>query len=118
MSEQRRLEFNEVVADYLEKRRNLRRVFVLIDSRLPPQAIDLEFLQWLDQTKVAYALVFTKADKQSASRTQAGIAVFMRSLAARRPLVPAIVTSSAKERRGRTEILALIAEGLAEAGRA
>ena len=118
VSEQRRLEFNEVVADYLEKRRNLRRVFVLIDSRLPPQAIDLEFLQWLDQTKVAYALVFTKADKQSASRTRAGIAVFMRSLAAWRREVPAIVTSSAKERRGRTEILALITEGLAEAGRA
>ncbi len=118
VSEQRRLEFNAVVADYLEERRNLRRVFVLIDSRLPPQAIDLEFLQWLDQTKVSYALVFTKADKQSAARTQEGIAVFKRSLAAWKSEMPAIVTSSAKERQGRTEILALIAEGLAEAGRA
>ena len=118
VSEQRRLEFNEVVADYLEIRRNLRRVFVLIDSRLPPQVIDLEFLQWLDQTTVTYALVFTKADKQSAARTAAGIAVFLRSLAAWRREVPAVVTSSARERRGRTEILAIITEGLAEAGRA
>ena len=118
VAEHRRLDFNEVVAEYLEKRRNLRRVFVLIDSRLPPQAIDLEFLQWLDRTRVAYALVFTKADKQSASRTQAGIAAFTRSVEEWRKELPALVTSSAKDARGRTEILALIAEGLAEAGRA
>ena len=118
VAEHRRLDFNEIVAEYLEKRRNLRRVFVLIDSRLPPQAIDLEFLQWLDQTRVTYALVFTKTDKQSAARTQASIAAFTRSVTAWRKEMPAVVTSSAKESRGRTELLALIAEGLAEVGRA
>ena len=118
VAEHRRLEFNEVVAEYLEKRRNLRRVFVLIDSRLPPQAIDLEFLQWLEQTRVTYALVFTKADKQSAARTQAGIATFLRRVAEWRKDRPASVTSSAKENLGRTELLASIAAGLAESGRA
>ena len=67
---------------------------------------------------MAFALVFTKTDKQSAARTQASIAAFTRSVTAWRKEMPAVVTSSAKESRGRTELLALIAEGLAEVGRA
>src|SRR5688572_14106958 len=51
---QRRLEFHAAVADLLAGRRNLRCVFVLIDSRLPPQPIDLEFLRWLEGVSVPF----------------------------------------------------------------
>src|SRR5688572_12377441 len=60
VGKQRRLEFNEAVADFISTRRNLRCVFVLIDSRLTPQSIDLEFLRWLSAVEVSFALIFTK----------------------------------------------------------
>jgi GTP-binding protein len=55
---QRRFEFNAAVAEFLSGRRNLRGVFVLIDSRLEPQAIDFEFLRWLDGCSAPYTLIF------------------------------------------------------------
>jgi len=110
---QRRLEFNEAVADFLSGRRNLRCVFVLIDSRLEPQAIDLEFLQWLDGCKVPCALIFTKTDKQSATRTRANIDAFMAALGPQRAVLPDWFASSTKTGDGRSEVLAYIAQVLA-----
>ncbi len=104
----RRLEFNDAVADFLSGRRNLRTIFVLIDSRLPPQAIDLEFLRWLEGIKAPYALVFTKMDKQSASQGQANIAVFMKAVAGWRTEAPPYLTSSSTTKVGRREILEFI----------
>jgi GTP-binding protein len=109
VGKQRRLEFNEAVAGFLSERRNLRCVFVLIDSRLPPQPIDCEFLRWLEEEcEVPYALIFTKTDKQSAHRTEASIAAFTRTMAEWRAEPPDILASSAKTRAGRTEILEYI----------
>src|SRR5215210_4394130 len=54
--------FNHAVNDYLEHRKNLCLVFALIDSSLPPQKIDLEFVGWLTSKHVPYVLVFTKTD--------------------------------------------------------
>ncbi len=109
IGKQRRLEFAEAVADFLAGRRNLRGVFVLIDSRLPPQPIDLEFLRWLEGCTVPYALIFTKADKQSAAKTEAGIRTFKTALTAWRTEPPVIFVSSVKTRAGRSDILAHIA---------
>lgn len=111
---EQRADFNEAVADYLAQRANLRRVFVLLDSRLPPQAIDLDFLQWLEGCTVAYAVVFTKTDKQSASQTRATIDAFKRAATAWRTEPPPILTSSAKTGNGRAELLATISAALAE----
>jgi GTP-binding protein len=110
----RRLEFNDAVADFLAGRRNLRTIFVLIDSRLPPQAIDLEFLRWLEGIKAPYALVFTKTDKQSVSQGLANIAVFMKAVAAWRTEPPSYLTSSATTKAGRREILEFISGVLAQ----
>jgi GTP-binding protein len=114
---QRRLEFHQAIADFLSQRRNLRCVFVLIDSRLPPQPIDLEFLRWLDGCRVPYALVFTKTDKQSASQTQTNLATFRQALAGWRVEPVAIVLTSSKTGAGRTELLNQIAALLAQANR-
>jgi len=113
VSKHRRLEFNEAVADFLTGRRNLRRVFVLIDSRLPPQAIDVEFLRWLDAEAVPFALVFTKSDKQSTSRGQAAAAAFMKAMGSWRSEVPESFASSSTSRSGRTEIHGCIERVLA-----
>jgi GTP-binding protein len=114
---QRRLEFSTVVADFLSGRRNLRSVFVLIDSRLPPQPIDLEFLRWLEGCGQPIALVFTKTDKQSASRGRANIDLFRRAIAEWRSVPPDLIVSSAKTGAGRSDLLAYIAATLAKHNR-
>ncbi len=108
VSKQARFGFNEAVADYLEQRENLRCVFVLIDSRLPPQEIDVEFLRWLGSCRTPCTLVFTKADKQSATQTAANVKVFMAKLTAWREEPPPFIVSSSKTKSGRMEILKAI----------
>lgn len=112
VGKQQRYEFNEAVADFIEGRNNLRRVFVLIDSRLPPQAIDTEFLRWLDGTTRPFTLVFTKTDKQSPTQTRAQIETFMTSLSEWRSEAPPFIASSAKTKDGRSEILAAVQSAL------
>ena len=114
VGQQQRADFNEAVADFLSKRPNLRQVFVLIDSRLPPQAIDLDFVQWLETCEVPYALVFTKTDKQSASQTREKVEAFQRAIAAWRAESPPIFTTSSKSGSGRGDILAAIGSLLRE----
>jgi GTP-binding protein len=108
-----KIDFNESVGDYLEKRGNLRLVFVLIDSRLPPQRIDVSFVSWLAGCGVPFALVFTKADKQSAKKTRTSIELFLESLPPDIAGVPPVISSSSKDRTGRIEILKLIEQSLA-----
>ncbi|MEC7752570.1 ribosome biogenesis GTP-binding protein YihA/YsxC [Roseivirga sp. UBA1976] len=67
-----------MIEDYLVHRESLQIVFVLIDSRLDPQKIDLEFITWLGENGVPFALVFTKADKQSVNKGQQNMAKFKR----------------------------------------
>lgn len=107
-----KINFNESVGDYLEQRENLRQVFVLIDSRLTPQRIDLDFINWLGDCGVPFALVFTKADKQSAGKTQATVDAFLGSMPEHLSGVPPVIISSSKSRKGRIEILKLIEQGL------
>ena len=103
-----KFDFNERAGDYLENRPNLRRVFTLIDSRHPPQRIDLDFLTWLGGTGVPFSLVFTKTDKQSPAKTRASIALFMETLAPQVSALPAALTSSTKTGDGRKDILRAI----------
>lgn len=115
VGQHKREAFNQAVARYLEKRDNLACVFVLIDSRLPPQRIDLEFIQWLEGTDRPFALIFTKTDKQSATQTRTKIELFKEALAEWRTQPPPIIASSATTKNGRREILDFIAGRLAAA---
>ncbi|MCF7688705.1 MAG: ribosome biogenesis GTP-binding protein YihA/YsxC [Cephaloticoccus sp.] len=108
VSKTQRADFNEAVADFLEKRETLRHTFALIDSRLPPQVIDVEFINWLIGAEIPFAIVFTKTDKQSASKTQANIAHFRQKVLAGITPGPATFISSAETKAGRKEILAHI----------
>lgn len=112
VSKSERADFNEAAAEYIQGRENLRGVFVLIDSRLEPQAIDLAFIEWIVETGVPFAVIFTKADKQSASQTQASVARFQAVALADLDPAPEFFISSAKTKAGRTEILRYIDERL------
>ncbi|HEX7260797.1 MAG TPA: ribosome biogenesis GTP-binding protein YihA/YsxC [Luteolibacter sp.] len=107
-----KINFNESVGDYIEQRDNLRMVFVLIDSRLPPQRIDLDFIAWLAGCAVPFALVFTKSDKQSAGKTRANAEVFLQAIAPDLTMTPPVIFSSSKDRSGRVEILRSIQQAL------
>lgn len=107
-----KINFNESVGDYLEQRENLRQVFVLIDSRLEPQRIDVDFVAWLAGCGVPFTLVFTKADKQSAAKTQATIQAFLASIPSDHAKTWPVIVSSSKDRTGRVAILKSIEQGL------
>jgi GTP-binding protein len=110
--------FNQAVGDYLEKRKNLFHCFVLIDSRLPPQKIDLEFLQWLVDCATPFSLIFTKTDKVSSSELEKNVAAFRRAMAEWCEEAPPVLTSSAKTKAGYMEILDAIEAILARNNRA
>lgn len=100
--------FEDFVADYLANRSNLSLVLVLIDCRLPPQLIDLEFLSWLANFEVPFTLVFTKADKLKEGKRKANIKAFMEALSEWViGEVPALVTS-AQTGAGRQDVLHFI----------
>ncbi|MES2694819.1 MAG: ribosome biogenesis GTP-binding protein YihA/YsxC [Verrucomicrobiota bacterium] len=112
VGKEKRLKFTQAVSDFLSGRPNLRRVFVLIDSRLPPQAIDIDFFRWLEKAGVDFALIFTKADKQSATATQVSVDAFTKIIAEWRSDPITTFISSAKTGDGRSAILGSIAKDL------
>ncbi len=109
-----RAKFSSFVADSLQNRPNLQGTFVLIDARLTPQQIDLDFLHWMVNAGVPFILVFTKADKLSTTAAQQNIDAFMQCVEAISEEPPPMLLSSAKKGQGRPEILNLISTALAE----
>ena len=107
-------QFNDAVTDYLANRPNLSCVFALIDSGLPPQKIDLEFMEWLADNSVPFVLVFTKTDKVSPSVVQANIAAFTECVSKWSANLPDAFTCSAKEKLGRRELLGVIEKSMTE----
>jgi GTP-binding protein len=106
-------QFNQAVADYLEHRRNLIRVFALIDSGLPPQAIDLEFVEWLATNAIPFVLVFTKADRATPDKVQANLAAFTDRISAWSIKPPEVFTCSATTGQGRGALLGMINQAIA-----
>ena len=104
--------FNQAVENYLKHRTNLCSVFALIDSTLPPQEIDIEFVGWLTRNAVPYVLVFTKADKVSPATAQANIAAFTERIAAWFEKPPTVFTCSADTGHGRADLLGVIDESM------
>jgi GTP-binding protein len=107
---QGRARFSAAVSDYLENRTNLCLVFALIDSGLAPQAMDLEFVEWLVRHAVPFVFVFTKTDKVTPATVQANIAAFTARISAWFEKLPAVFTCSAQTRQGRPELLGVIDE--------
>jgi len=105
--------FSAAVADYLLHRPNLMGTFVLIDSRLSPQKLDLEFLSWMVDGGVPFVIVFTKADKLTEKAAQKNVTAFLECLRGISEEPPEFTLSSSKLDQGRMEILGLIASTLA-----
>lgn len=103
-----RVAFQDIIAGYIADRPNLRRVFVLVDSRHEPQKIDLEFLEWLGEVERPFSVVFTKTDKLKPSHVKKNTEVFLEALAAVHAETPDVFLTSSKTRDGKREILGSI----------
>ena len=99
-----------MIEDYVLERKELVLLFVLLDCRHDPQKIDLEFIQWLGEEGVPFALVFTKADKLSKGRLAANVEAYKAKLHEEWEDLPPIFVTSSEERMGRDELLGYIEE--------
>ena len=97
-----------MIEDYILERTELVCLFVLLDSRLEPQRIDLEFIEWLGEEGIPFALVFTKADKLSRGKLAANIAAYKERLLQQWEELPPLFITSAEARMGRDELLSYI----------
>jgi GTP-binding protein len=100
--------WKKMLYTYMLKRQNLIYSFVLIDCRLEPQAIDLEFMGWLGEHGIPFVLVFTKGDKLGKVRLQEQVEAYKQQLLQQWEEVPVCFVSSAVSATGKEEILDLI----------
>lgn len=102
--------WSKFTLDYLRKRTNLLCVFLLIDSRLEPQKIDLEFMEWLAKNQLAFCLVFTKADKLNKVVLAKNLAHYKKTLLQEWEALPELFVSSSELKTGKEELLKYIEE--------
>lgn len=107
-------DWDKMIRNYLTERENLVSVFVLIDSRLSPQANDLEFISWCGQLELPVVLLFTKADKQSQSKTSENVHRFLDEMEKMFVEAPEFFVTSAITRVGREELIQFIEENVSE----
>lgn len=94
-----------LIQHYVLERIQMTCLFVLIDSRLEPQKIDLQFIEWLGENSVPFALVFTKSDKQSAGKTKQNVERFLDTLKEQWEELPPYFITSSEKKTGRQELL-------------
>ena len=98
-------QIKNLIQHYVLERVQMTCLFVLIDSRLEPQKIDLEFIEWLGENGIPFALVFTKSDKQSAGKTKQNVERFLDTLKEQWEELPPYFITSAEKKTGRNEVL-------------
>ena len=98
-------QIKNLIQHYVLERVQMTCLFVLIDSRLEPQKIDLEFIEWLGENGIPFALVFTKSDKQSAGKTKQNVERFLDTLKEQWEELPPYFVTSAEKKTGREEVL-------------
>ena len=98
----------KMIEDYILERTELVCLVALLDSRLDPQRIDLEFIEWLGEEGIPFALVFTKADKLSKGKLAANIAAYKERLLQQWEELPPLFITSSEARMGRDELLSYI----------
>jgi len=105
VSKTKRSQFEKMITNYLTQRPNLVNTFVLIDCRIPPQKIDLEFMEWLGENQIPFSIVFTTIDKISSTALQKALLHYKKEMLKTWEAMPQTFTTSATGRIGRMELL-------------
>ena len=108
VSKQSKKTFQQFITDYFKKRRELVSAFVLVDIRHEPQEIDLEFMQWLGENAIPFAIVFTKADKLTEKQIQEHVASYSEILLQQWEEMPPYFITSSENRLGKEDLLSYI----------
>ena len=103
-------QFEKLIRDYILKRENLICLFVLIDCRLEPQQIDLEFMEWLGENGVPFVMVFTKGDKLSVAQRRKNLEHYQEVMLDTWETTPIAFMTSSEKKLGREELLDYIDE--------
>ena len=109
-SKSARSTWEKFIADYLTKRKTLMNIFVLLDSRLEPQKIDMEFINWCGEKQLPFVMVFTKIDKLSSSALQKNLLKFKKEMLKTWEELPPIYTTSSVSGFGNEPILNYISQ--------
>lgn len=100
-----RSQWEKFISEYLTKRETLINIFVLLDSRLEPQKIDLEFMTWCAEEQLPFSMVFTKIDKLSSSALQKNLAAYKKEMLKYWESLPPVFTTSSESQFGREKLL-------------
>lgn len=100
-----REDFSKMIQDYILNREQMTLLFVLIDIRHKPQKIDVEFLKWLGENGVPFAIVFTKADKVGPVAAQQKVQEYQEFLLKDWEELPPVFVTSAEDKRGKEDLL-------------
>lgn len=95
----------KIIEDYILEREQMTTLFVLIDVRLEPQKIDLEFIEWLGENGIPFSIIFTKADKLTTNKVCDNVNLYVKKLQENWEELPPYFISSSEKRLGRDEIL-------------
>ena len=95
----------KLIEYYVLEREEMTCLFVLVDSRLKPQKIDLEFMEWLGENGVPFGIIFTKTDKQTVNKTKQNVEFYLNTLREQWEELPPYFVSSSEKGTGRDEIL-------------
>jgi GTP-binding protein len=101
---------DQMIRGYILQREQLVNVFVLVDIRLEPQKIDLEFIEWLGVSSVPFAIVFTKADKLTPNKCRQAMEAYKKKLSETWEEMPPMFLTSAEKKEGRDDVLGYIEE--------
>ena len=96
---------DQMIRGYILQREQLVNVFVLVDIRLEPQKIDLEFMEWLGISSVPFAIVFTKADKLTPNKCRQAMETYKKKLSETWEEMPPMFLTSAEKKDGRDDVL-------------
>lgn len=96
---------DQMIRGYILQREQLVNVFVLVDIRLEPQKIDLDFIEWLGVSSVPFAIVFTKADKLTPNKARQATEAYKKKLSETWEELPPMFLTSAEKKEGRDNVL-------------
>ncbi len=108
VSKKNRNKWQQFIQQYIINRENLYCLFILIDSRLEPQKIDIEFINWVGKKGIPFAILFTKADKLTKNKLASNMATYKKELLKYWDELPTSFITSAVEKTGRDEVLGFI----------
>ena len=112
VSKEKREKWLAMIRNYILKREQLQYVCLLVDSRIPPQKVDLEFIQWMAKNRVAFVIIFTKADKPGSKEVSTNVQLFHNELLKEWDELPLSFVTSAERNAGRDDVWGFIAQAV------